>query len=83
MPTCSAPAAAARMSRPDRLASAGRQPVSSPAERLDDLSFRLDNLIRDVRIGAHSHRQHEAHVDEAEGNANDLRAVFRGKGIGR
>ena len=68
------------MPRLDRPASAGRQPVSTPACQLDDISYRLDNLIRDVRCGAQTHRQHEANVDEAEAIANDLRAVFRGKG---
>lgn len=79
MHTRSATTAAARMPRLDRPASAGRQSVSSPADRLWDLSYRLDNLIGDVSHGTLTHRQHEANVEEAEAIANDLRAVFRGK----
>lgn len=79
MQTRSAPAAAARTPAPDRPA-AGRRPTSSLANQLDDLSYRLDNLIRDVRFGPFTHRQHDINVDEAEAIANDLRAAFRGKG---
>jgi hypothetical protein len=42
------------------------------------LSSRLDVLIQGVRLGALSHGQHEAHVDEAEAIGAELRAVFRG-----
>lgn len=59
---------------------AGRAPRSSPADRLDQLSDRLDLLIRDVRIGATSHRQHDTNVAEAEAIAAELRGVFRGTG---
>lgn len=52
-----------------------RQPV---ADELERLSFRMDALIRDVRLGATSHRQYEAYVAEAEAISEVLRALFRG-----
>lgn len=53
-----------------------RTPANS-ADQLERLSDRLDVLIRDVRIGSKSHREHERHVDEAEAIAAGLRATFR------
>lgn len=49
-----------------------------PSDELRRLQSDLDELIRDVSIGASSQRQHEDHVDRAERIAGDLRAVFRG-----
>ena len=57
-----------------------RPSISSPAEALERLSDRLDQLIYDVRLGAKSQGQHEQHVDAAEAIAGELRAVFRGTG---
>ena len=74
LPCRAAPAAA--VSGP---AAAGRRPQQiSPAERLERLSSRLDVLIRDVGIGARSHRDVERQIDEAEAIAAGIRAVFRG-----
>jgi hypothetical protein len=55
---------------------ARRRPTHS-ADRLERMSARLDTLIRDVRLGARSHREHERHVNEAEEIAAGLRAAFR------
>ena len=55
----------------------GRRPSLSPADRLEELSFRLDELIRDVRLGTRSHREHERHVEEAEAIGAGIRNVFR------
>lgn len=55
----------------------GRRPQLSTADQLERLSARLDELIRDVRLGATSHRQHERNVDEGEAIADGIRAVFR------
>lgn len=68
----SAPARPA--ARPRNGAERGR----TPCDTLRGLSSDLDELIRDVTLGAKSHRQHEDHVDRAEGIAAGLRAVFRG-----
>lgn len=54
-----------------------RRRQDSPADRLARLSGRLDELLRDVSIGAQSQRQHELHVEEAEAIARELRATFR------
>jgi hypothetical protein len=54
-----------------------RPPAFSAADALERLSDRLDVLIRDVRLGTTSHRQHERNVDEAEAIGAELRAVFR------
>ena len=72
----SGPAMGARGSNTSAGGPLRRRP-DSPADRLDRLSDRLDRLIGDVRLGATSHRQHDAHVDEAEAIAAELRAVFR------
>ena len=57
---------------------ARRRPLST-AERLDSLSMRLDDLIRDIRFTpqARSHREVERRIGEAEDIATELRAVFR------
>jgi hypothetical protein len=56
----------------------GRRPPLSPADRLDQLSARLDDLIRDVRfITARSHREADRRIAEAEDIAGGIRAVFR------
>jgi hypothetical protein len=54
-----------------------RRRPDSPADQLQRLSSRLDELIRDVSLGTTSHRQHERNVDEAEAIATELRGVFR------
>lgn len=57
---------------------ARRRPTSSSRdERLAQLSSRLDVLIRDVGLGANSHRELERQIEEAEAIAAGLRAVFR------
>lgn len=56
-----------------------RQRPLSTADQLERLSSRLDVLIRDVRNGAISHRQHEQHIAEAEEIATELRGIFRGR----
>jgi hypothetical protein len=53
-----------------------RSPTHS-ADQLERLSARMDFLIRDVRLGAQSHREHERHVEEAEAIATGIRAAFR------
>jgi hypothetical protein len=58
-------------------ARSGGAPQFDSAVQLERLSARLDNLIRDVRLGVGSHREHERRVDEAEEIAAGLRAVFR------
>jgi hypothetical protein len=78
MPTHSAlPTRAAAASTTFRSSAARRRPQLSPAERLAQLSARLDILIRDVGIGPASHREHDRHVGEAEAIAAGIRAVFR------
>jgi hypothetical protein len=60
---------------------AGGRPPLSQADRLDDISARLDELVRDVRcIPARSHRETERRIAEAEDIATELRAIFRGTG---
>lgn len=56
---------------------AGRRSTLTPADRLEQLSNRLDWLIRDVRAGASSHREVERLVGEGEAIADGIRAVFR------
>lgn len=57
---------------------AGRRPHFSPADRLDQMSARLDELIRDVRcIPSTSHREAERRIAEAEEIASGIRAIFR------
>lgn len=57
---------------------ARRRPLLSPADRLDQLSSRLDSLIQDVRCYPnHSHRETERRIAEAEDIAGEIRAVFR------
>lgn len=63
--------------RADSSPAQSRRRLDSPTDRLTRLSGRLDELLRDVSIGARSHRQHELHVAEAEAIAGELRAVFR------
>jgi hypothetical protein len=58
---------------------AHRRPLPSPTERLQRLSDRLDELLRDVsfRPVARSHHETEQRIHEAEAIAAELRAVFR------
>jgi hypothetical protein len=86
MSTHSPSAAAARTSRADtpsgakascEATSGRRPPHSRSAETLEQLSSRLDVLIRDVGLGARSQREHDHLVDEAEAIATGIRAVFR------
>jgi hypothetical protein len=55
------------------------RPTASAADRLDSLSMRLDELIRDVRFvpEVRSHREVERRIAEAEDIAGELRAIFR------
>lgn len=59
-----------------RSAWSGRRPPQV-ADTLERLSTRLDYLIRDVRLGARSQREHDRHVDEAEAIATEIRGAFR------
>lgn len=54
----------------------GRRP-HLPSEQLSRLSGRLDSLIRDVDLGAHSHRELERQIAEGEAIAEGIRGVFR------
>jgi len=58
---------------------AARRRHLSTADRLDSLSMRLDELIRDVRFTpqATSHREVDRRIGEAEDIATELRAIFR------
>lgn len=56
---------------------AARRPQLSPADHLEQLSAKLDTLIRDVRLGARSQREHEEHVGRAEAIGNALLALWR------
>lgn len=57
---------------------ARRRPLLSPADRLDQLSSRLDDLIRDLRFSPKtSHHETERRIAEAENIAGEIRAVFR------
>lgn len=56
----------------------GRRPnPSTPEQLLGRLSSRLDMLIRDVGLRAHSHREVERRIEEAEAIAAGIRGVFR------
>lgn len=56
---------------------AGRRRSPNPADALERMSGRLDELIRDVRLGARSHHEHDRHVGEAEAIGAGIRVVFR------
>ena len=58
---------------------AARRRHLSTADRLDSLSMRLDDLVRDVRFTpqARSHREVDRRINEAEEIAAGLRAIFR------
>jgi len=73
----SLPADGARSGASARAGANVRRRQDSPTDKLQRLSSRLDVLIRDVSIGARSHREHEQHVEEAEAIGAELRAVFR------
>lgn len=54
----------------------GRRP-HLPLEQLQRLSSRLDSLIRDIGLGAYSHRETERQIAEGEAIADGIRGVFR------
>lgn len=58
---------------------ARRRPLPSTADRLTQLSCRLDELIRDIsfRPVARSHHETEERIAEAEAIAAGIRDVFR------
>lgn len=53
------------------------QPRRSPADVLEAYSAELDILIRDLRLGTRSHREHDRNVDVAERIGAGIIAVFR------
>lgn len=63
-------------STPSRSDAGPRRPNSS-CDQLERMSSRLDELIRDARLGARTHRELERQVDEAEAIAAGIRAAFR------
>ncbi|HEX8585045.1 MAG TPA: hypothetical protein VF680_11610 [Allosphingosinicella sp.] len=64
-------------SAPDGATSGRRPPHSRSGAMLEQLSSRLDVLIRDVSFGARSQGEHERHVEEGEAIAAGIRACFR------
>lgn len=55
----------------------GRQPSNSALEALIRYSSQLDALIRDVELGARSHRDHDRFVDETETIGAGIAGVYR------
>ncbi|WP_126717980.1 hypothetical protein [Sphingomonas ginkgonis] len=45
---------------------------------MEQLSHRLDELIREIRLAPPSQQRHDSHVAQAEAIAGEIRTVFRG-----